>query len=803
MAQGISPNPLNDISKVYLDLVSKINKDEEDKIIQKWDDTSVNKVDPDLVLSVDSTVQKEGKLTSVKATTYGMSHKERQVLIDKERERQGVKPKPTKEEFSNWRDDLREVVAEPEEKAEKEVTEKKGIKNKVVINPKLGEAVAEMGGQLLEIKQLDNPNVVDPAERKEDPGLKSKESRQKMLKKQVLLKKLQAVRQGAGGDITASYDLIDAATDYLYEEGLNEEGIDLLIEEIGLDGFVEFIEGPIVELNEAEEGRPARKASVRAKSYEKVKAEVDKSDAAKKKAKKGEYAPSYAKKETDVTVYDDDKPAAKKKAPAKKPVAKKPAPKPVAKKASPKPVAKKAAPKTKGGAIVKAKSSAIVKRAVTKAKIKQPVKKATKQGLRDKIATAYKKGVERHKASVGKAKTEVGKVVKTAKTTAKQHSQHRKDFVKGISPTAKEKKIAKGVGGAVKKALTREELELLEKVKGQDTEMRKAASAERRSGETKRLSPSKGRANVGKMVRDIRFYDKKTKETKPSVVGMVTDEVVLEKDLNAAERRALPDKEFALPGKGKGPEGKQAGSYPIPDKTHARMALAMVAKHGTPEKKAKVRAAVAKKFPGIKQEEVVHEAQSSYDKARKAAARRAANRNAERRAGTRGGNMERETYTSEAGARMHYKGYRAKANEEVQLEAKVDTGSAEAKASARNKRNTPAGKDSKFDTSVFITRKPGESLDSARTRKRRDAHAAKRGVKEDKAFDNVVAALRKKHGEGSVLTKDSPKPKPQPRPKAKPDTRTPEQKKKDQDHANVMARYGGEDNYKKGRGLGT
>ena len=173
-----------------------------------------------------------------------------------------------------------------------------------------------------------------------------------------------------------------------------------------------------------------------------------------------------------------------------------------------------------------------------------------------------------------------------------------------------------------------------------------------------------------------------------------------EKDLNAAERRALPDKEFALPGKGKGPEGKQAGSYPIPDKSHARMALAMVAKHGTSEKKAKVRAAVAKKFPGIKQEE-------------------------------------------------------------VQVEAKVDTGSAEAKASARNKRNTPAGKDSKFDTSVFITRKPGESLDSARTRKRRDSHAKKRGVKEDKAFDNVVAQLRAKHGKDAVLTKDSPKPKPQ------------------------------------------
>ena len=83
--------------------------------------------------------------------------------------------------------------------------------------------------------------------------------------------------------------------------------------------------------------------------------------------------------------------------------------------------------------------------------------------------------------------------------------------------------------------------------------------------------------------------------------------VIAEKDLDAAERRALPDKDFALPGKGKGPEGKQAGSYPIPDKSHARMALAMVAKHGTPEEKAKVRAAVEKKFPGIKVSEEVQQ----------------------------------------------------------------------------------------------------------------------------------------------------------------------------------------------------
>ena len=80
-------------------------------------------------------------------------------------------------------------------------------------------------------------------------------------------------------------------------------------------------------------------------------------------------------------------------------------------------------------------------------------------------------------------------------------------------------------------------------------------------------------------------------------------EVVQEKDLNAAERRALPDSDFALPGKGEGPKGKQAGSYPIPDEKHARSALSLVAQHGTPAEKATVRAKVKKKFPNIEQNE--------------------------------------------------------------------------------------------------------------------------------------------------------------------------------------------------------
>lgn len=63
------------------------------------------------------------------------------------------------------------------------------------------------------------------------------------------------------------------------------------------------------------------------------------------------------------------------------------------------------------------------------------------------------------------------------------------------------------------------------------------------------------------------------------------------KDLsNTKNRKKLGKKSFALPGQRK---------YPIPDKAHARNALARVAQHGTKEERKKVRAAVHKRFPGI------------------------------------------------------------------------------------------------------------------------------------------------------------------------------------------------------------
>jgi hypothetical protein len=69
--------------------------------------------------------------------------------------------------------------------------------------------------------------------------------------------------------------------------------------------------------------------------------------------------------------------------------------------------------------------------------------------------------------------------------------------------------------------------------------------------------------------------------------------------LSTATRKRLPKSSFALPGKGKGPQGKGAGSYPIPDKSHAGNALARVAQHGSPAEKKAVRAKVHAKYPSI------------------------------------------------------------------------------------------------------------------------------------------------------------------------------------------------------------
>jgi hypothetical protein len=61
--------------------------------------------------------------------------------------------------------------------------------------------------------------------------------------------------------------------------------------------------------------------------------------------------------------------------------------------------------------------------------------------------------------------------------------------------------------------------------------------------------------------------------------------------LSYRERQSLPSRLFVFP---------KERRYPIPDRAHARNALARVAQHGTPAEKAKVRRAVRRRFPDIK-----------------------------------------------------------------------------------------------------------------------------------------------------------------------------------------------------------
>ena len=57
MTDGISPNPLNDISKKYLEIVSQIHKEDEGRAVSNWDTTSKESVNPDLVLKVAEEVE--------------------------------------------------------------------------------------------------------------------------------------------------------------------------------------------------------------------------------------------------------------------------------------------------------------------------------------------------------------------------------------------------------------------------------------------------------------------------------------------------------------------------------------------------------------------------------------------------------------------------------------------------------------------------------------------------------------------------------------------------------------------------
>ncbi|NBV27968.1 hypothetical protein EBS02_02960, partial [bacterium] len=75
-----------------------------------------------------------------------------------------------KESFSNWRQDLREIIKVDSETSKD--NEIKGLpagkKNKIVINPPMKEAVESLGGELVEMVEVDEESYMDYAKRKEE-----------------------------------------------------------------------------------------------------------------------------------------------------------------------------------------------------------------------------------------------------------------------------------------------------------------------------------------------------------------------------------------------------------------------------------------------------------------------------------------------------------------------------------------------------------------------------------------------------------------------------------------------------------
>jgi len=419
-------NNLNDISKIYLDQIANINKKDLDKDVDRWTQTEAVK-------------GQDSEMRRIKASERGTDADTRNpddptgknYATGKRADVAWWKKKSQKESFSNWRTDLREVIDEPITDTEdlKKVDVKKGIKNKVIINPKLTEAIAELGGQLLEVTETEEKP-------KEDPQLAQKSKRQSQLKKQVLMRKLNAVRQGGGEDIVAGYEPEGEA------------------------------------LNEA--------------------------------------------------------------------------------------------------------------------------KKPKNCGCGQDPCITYGKG----------------------------------DKKKGHNCASKVKHEEYGIGNCIKEMHTLDEdghvthydimfsNRIIKNVPASSLEILEGMYHEHYVNEEKNKENFTPHKMIDPSTKKVYMANTYEEHKKYKEKGYVHEAVVLEKDLNAAERRALPNKDFVFPGKGEGPEGKQRGAYPINDKKHARAALAMAAAHASPEKEAKVKAAVKKKYPDIEVSEAkVDKGRSDYGKA--------------------------------------------------------------------------------------------------------------------------------------------------------------------------------------------
>jgi hypothetical protein len=199
---------------------------------------------------------------------------------------------------------------------------------------------------------------------------------------------------------------VNAVSEYFIEEGLNEEGVAILIEELGVAEFAEFVCDLSEEIMLIEELNEARAGGVKVAPVTKTGKSVG--------SLKGGPRSSAIKR------------LRKEKAARREAEAKASATKPSGMKAA-----------------LQSQSKTAAKRdaAVSKAKSAQPKKK----GILDRVAGEVLKGMERHKKAMAAAR-ETGKTIsKAAKVGAKGAQEFGKGFSSGVKTTAKVAKDAKKV----------------------------------------------------------------------------------------------------------------------------------------------------------------------------------------------------------------------------------------------------------------------------------------------------------------------------------------------------------------------
>lgn len=108
-----------------------------------------------------------------------------------------IKKREVREGFSNWRQELFEVIDDEIESKEQNQVKEKKVTNKVTIGPSIDETVRKLGGSLISTKDIT----------------------EKFLSKKI-----------------------KNASNYFYEHNLNEYGVKILIDKLGIDEFYNFID---------------------------------------------------------------------------------------------------------------------------------------------------------------------------------------------------------------------------------------------------------------------------------------------------------------------------------------------------------------------------------------------------------------------------------------------------------------------------------------------------------------------------------------------------------------------------------